>query len=202
MSPWTPQQEWAGADAIIIGGGPSLRGFDFRRLAGHRTIGCNSAFRLGPEICKICFFSDTSFWESNLEDLCLFPGRVVTSQEDVTTPWILKMRREEQGLHKDALGFGGNSGCGAINLALILGATRVFLLGFDCKAEADGRSNWHDFQGQSSPEVYPRFLEGFAAVARDLPHVFPGSIIINLTPGTMIPFFPVAHPDNYLKKAA
>jgi hypothetical protein len=198
MSLWVPQREWAGADVFIIGGGPSLRDFDFNRLRKYRTIGCNSAFRLGSAICKICFFSDTNFWEKNLEDLTLFPAPVITNQEEVTSPWVRKMRREEKGLHKDALGFGGNSGCGAINLALLLGATRVFLLGFDCKAEEDGRTNWHDYQGQSSPEIYPRFLEGFAAIARDLPTVFPDTIIINLTPGSAIPFFPSAHPNSYI----
>ncbi len=111
------------------------------------------------------------------------------------------MDRRDYGLHRDALGFGHNSGCGAINLALLLGARRVYLLGYDCKLGADGRSNWHPHTVDApNSEVYPQFLEGFAAIARTLPVVFPGAEILNCTEGSAIPFFPFVKLDSVLPK--
>ena len=39
-----PDQAWKGHPCIIIGGGPSLIGFNWRLLRGWRTIGINRAF--------------------------------------------------------------------------------------------------------------------------------------------------------------
>lgn len=45
--------------------------------------------------------------------------------------------------HDDGICHGHNSGYQAINLAVMLGARRILLLGFDMKAAADGRMHWH-----------------------------------------------------------
>ena len=47
----------------------------------------------------------------------------------------------QRGLGHDRVHFGGNSGFQAINLAFLWGATRIILLGFDCKAVA-GKDHW------------------------------------------------------------
>ena len=36
--------QWTGHPCFIIGGGPSLKGFDFNLLEGRKTIGINRAF--------------------------------------------------------------------------------------------------------------------------------------------------------------
>ena len=41
-----PEKAWAGHPAFIIGGGTSLQGFDFTRLAGEFTIGINAVMYL------------------------------------------------------------------------------------------------------------------------------------------------------------
>ena len=203
MPRWTPQLEWKDADAFIIGGGPSLREFDFNRLKGRYTIGCNSAFLLGSQICSLCFFSDPQWFDAFFNSLCQFGGRIVTHCEEIPDyhPWVWKMDRIEDGLHKDALGYGGNTGCGAINLALILGARRVFLLGFDMKLGKGTQMNWHNHRcepANTDPELFSKFVAGFKVVHDQLPVKFPGCEVINLGPDSELPFFPRMNLDEVL----
>lgn len=202
MPRWTPELQWKGQDAYIIGGGPSLREFDFNRLRGKNTIGCNSAFLLGSHICSLCFFSDPMWFNSFFNALCQYGGRVVTHCEEIPDhqPWVWKMERRDEGLFHDALGFGGNTGCGAINLALVLGARRVFLLGFDCKVQADAQMNWHQHRcepANTSAELFEKFRVGFQAVADQL-FKFPGAEVINLGPDSALEMFPKMKLDEVL----
>jgi hypothetical protein len=204
MPLWKPDQRWAGADVFIVGGGPSLAGFDWSLLHGKNTIGCNAAFKLGVDVCKVCFFSDQKWFQAYETELSTFTGEVVTHCPRLLplsfrTPWLKGVRREKRGLHQKAIGFGGNSGCSAVNLALLMGAKRVFLLGFDCKVEDVKQTHWHKWTiEQMNLQVFPKFIQGWGAIAVDLPTVFPGCEIINLNPDSAIPFFPKAEPRAYL----
>jgi hypothetical protein len=72
-----------------------------------------------------------------------------------------------------------------------MGAKRVFLLGFDCNCKDTKKPNWHDHSIEKlNPDVYSRFLKGFACIARNLANVFPGTEIINVTNCSLIPDFP------------
>lgn len=192
---WTPHREWEGTDVFVIGGGPSLRGFDWSLLHGRHTIGCNDAFRLGSDVCRVVFFSDAGFYERAKDDLARFPGLVVSHCPRLVVkppPFVKLLPRMPSGLFEHCIGFGKNSGCGAVNLALLMGASRVFLLGFDCKVSPEGTTHWHDHNrtAKPNPQLYPRFLDGWRDVSRDLPRVFPGRQVINLGPDSAIPFFP------------
>lgn len=195
MPLWNPDKRWTGQDVFIIGGGPSLRGFDFKRLKGHATIGCNSAYRLGAALCSLCIFSDIPWFEQNWEGLSEFKGDVVTHNPLLATntkPWLKYVPREDVGVHRDRIGYNTCSGAAAISLALMMGASRVMLLGFDAKPGPDhqNRPNWHDHHVEIvSTEVFAKFQEGYLAVARDYRSVFPGTEIINLGPDSAITVF-------------
>ena len=200
---WIPEKEFEGQDVYIIGGGPSLEGFNWKKLEDKNTIGCNSAFRLGSRVCNICFFSDPPWFEKFHDELLKYDGRIVTHHptfKKLNDPMLHVVERgKDQLLYTDRVGYGGNSGCGAINLAFIMGAKRVFLLGFDCKFGKDNQTNWHKFQiEETKPEVYPRFIKAFKQLSEALPVVFPGRTIINLNPDSGITFFPF----NTFKKVA
>lgn len=63
----------------------------------------------------------------------------------------------------EGVGCGGNSGFAALNLADILGAETVYLLGFDMRGENGRTANFHDGYAEkpASDAVYYRFLEAF-----------------------------------------
>lgn len=199
MPKWNPSREWDGQDAFVIGGGPSLRGFHWPLLEGKNVVGCNTAFTLGPDVCPTVVFGDLIFWERHKRQLMEFKGRVVTNCRQLynTTANILTMKRERHGLHHNALGWNMNTGASAINLCLILGAKRVFLLGFDFKPDEGGCPNWHKNQIQDlKAGVYGRMLENFEYVKRDL-HKF-GAEIINLNPSSELKIFPFQRPEEVL----
>src|SRR5574343_1711355 len=143
---WTPRAWWSGLDAFVIGGGRSLRNFDWSRLRGRPTVGCNDAFARGPSMCSVCVFGDLRWYQHHFKRLEQFPNPIITNQPSLhvgSPDWVLTMAREREGLHRGALGWGGNTGCIAVNVALLLGAERVFLLGFDMKLNGK-QSNWHE----------------------------------------------------------
>lgn len=59
----------------------------------------------------------------------------------------------EQGIYVGPIGFDSNSGMGALNLALCLGADPIYFLGFDMIGGADGLQTWHH-------QPYPRVERG------------------------------------------
>ena len=55
-----PDGSWSGRRCFIVGGGPSLKGFDFERLRGERVIAINKAFYDVP-FADIVFAMDSPF---------------------------------------------------------------------------------------------------------------------------------------------
>lgn len=201
MPKWDPSSEWEGEDAYIVGGGPSLAHFNWGLIRGKNTIGCNSAYILGVDIVKIVIFADYLWWkkigEKGTEK---YGGRVVGCSDRLKTetcPWLLTMDRHPTAVLSSGrtLSYAGNTGSLALNLALILGARRVFLLGFDMKLGAEKKPNWHTLRYEgSSPEVYHRFVNEFRWVADSFPKVFPGREIWNVTDDSDLPYFPKVSP--------
>ncbi len=192
MPRWTPEPLWAEQDAFIIGGGPSLATFNWDCLKGRCTIGCNSAYKLGADICKICFFGDQSFWMEHKNKLEHFEGLVITNSRNFlkeSPPWLYVVERRGKGVHADQPGWNGNSGACVINLALIMGARRVFLLGFDMKAKKD-QVNWYCAPGSKKPQPYRRFLDSFNLIAKECESVFPDREVINANDDSDLRVFP------------
>jgi hypothetical protein len=118
--------------------------------------------------------------------------------------WLKVMRRESDrtGLSLRGLTFAGCSGGSAINLALLMGAKRVFLLGFDCKVQSPAQPNWHSHHRHPcGPALHDKFKTGFGKIAETLPKVFPGTEIINLGPDSALDCFPKQNIDEVLSHA-
>lgn len=184
--------EWEGQNAFIIGGGSSLKNFNFDSLKGKNTIGANEAFRLGAEICKVCIFSDPSWFQRVKWDLQKYKGRVysVCSNLPLNVPWIITLRRVQHGLHHgEALGWNFSSGAAAVNLALNLGAKNIYLLGFDM-LPIEGKTHWHSNYGKPTKDTsFLRFIRGFENVSNSIKK-YPVQIY-NVTDGSSrLPFFP------------
>lgn len=181
---WTPTREWEGQDAFLIGGGPSLISFDFTLLQGRNVIGCNDAFHLGPQIVSICMFGDAGWWNRNKWKLEKFTGRIVTNAPSIAhlkIPNMLMMKRVRDGIHSgDTLGWNYSTGALAINLAISLGAARIFLLGYDLQNK-DSKSHWHTHGKDVREYSFQRFMRGFTVVKAGIPQ---GVQVLNVTDGT------------------
>jgi len=182
---WTPPKQWEGQDAFLIGGGPSLTAFDFSRLRGRNVIGCNDAVFLGPEINSYVIFGDPSWWQKNRHTLEHYTGHLVTNCPGVlhfNIPNLFKMTRERDGIHSGTvLGWNYSTGAAAINLAVSLGAMRIFLLGYDLGNKGT-TSHWHKHNGKTTQEyAFQRFMRGFAMIKTCLPK---NVKVLNVTDGT------------------
>lgn len=210
MPLWIPKTWWEGRDVFVIGGGPSLENFDWGRLKYECTIGCNNAYTLGADICKICFFGDAKWFEVHRLQLVLYSkpkgeGYVFTSAPVLMRsklPWLWLLQRTAKGLEKgNTLGWNKNSGASAINLALTLGAKRVYLLGFDMHLSKRGFPNWHQHHIlPPDASIYPAFVERFKDVKDDLPKKFPGREIINVTNNSNLVYFPKVEVDEFFSE--
>jgi hypothetical protein len=196
-------EESSNKDFYLIGGGPSVNQFDLEQLRGKNTIGCNEAFRLGPEICKNLIFSDNLWFIANIHAIEVEAERgmqvwsVCPTTENFVLPWLHQMTRVNSGLHRPpALGLNGSTGAAAINLAVNLGADRIFLIGYDLGADEQGRTHWHNsYQRPTSEESFARHRNGFEYIAKALSKFAPEVQVINLNPASKLEMF-----DKYTDK--
>ena len=171
-----------------------MKEFDWEALLGRNVLGCNAAFYMGSTLVPNTIFGDSKFLSQHLAGLTRYVGEggiVVTNStrryRPPPPPWLRTMKKELHGLSKEALGWNGNTGASAINLALLLGASPIYLLGYDMQLSKEGEGNFHTaYSHTPKAHVYNRFLTGMVHLVRDLPKLFPGQQVINLEDGTSL----------------
>ena len=89
----------------------------------------------------------------------------------------------------------GNSGSGAIALAILRGAAKILLLGYDCM-DKDGQRHWHaDHPSKlGNAGSLPRWPKQFAC----LRNAHPRACIVNCTRQTALQAFPRASLEDLL----
>jgi len=193
MPVWTPEKVWEDQDVYIIGGGNSLKHFDFSLLHNKCTVGCNDAYKHGVITSKVCIFGDTRWFNTHKDELDKYGGPVFTSTPALSKsriPWLWTLPRKTVGCHKDALGWNFNTGACATNLAVLLGAKKVYLLGFDMQL-IEGESNWHhNSLNKPDADIYPKFIEGFVALKKDMDKMCPEVEVINITDDSALDLYP------------
>lgn len=193
MPPWTPEKVWDGRDVYIIGGGKSLEHFDWSLLLDKCTIGCNDAYSHGVDICKICFFGDSIWFDDHKENLAKYKGTVFTNAPALYSTrikWLWTMMRGSSGIHSESLGWNFNSGACSVNLAVLLGAKRVYLLGFDMKL-TNGQNNWHPNNlSKPDPDIFEKFIEGFELLKISMDKQYPNIEVINITDDSDLNIYP------------
>ena len=213
---------WRGRPCFVVGGGASLRGFDWSLLRGELTIGINRAFEFFEP--TISFSMDLRFFQ------WLRAGMVGWSKSDqnggirVRERWqalrSIKVWLQTTTKHQAAfadelvhipvsarrhamseslsegLGHGENSGFAAVNLALCLGADPIYLLGFDMKGESGKQAHFHSgYPIVQGAHVYQRFADYFR---READAMLGRARIVNLNPDSALDCFPKARPEDVL----
>ena len=205
-----PDGSWAGRRCFIVGGGPSLKGFDFGRLRGERVIVVNKAFYDVP-FADVMFAMDRSLLdrvtsgklgENYRQAFETFPGvklwldlfgysyppSVYSLPAAGEIGWTKSLR--------EGLCHGQNSGYGALNLAMVLGADPIYLLGYDCSKGPEGEKNYHDgYPSGGNPEalnIFKRAFEAGTALLNGKPR------IINLNPNSALRCFEFGDVDPVL----
>ena len=171
--------EWAGQRCFIIGGGESLKDFDFSKLKNELVIGVNRAFEKMD--CQINFAMDYNLYEwitagklgvvaqKKFSDYKGYPVWLDSVGYDYPRGiFILPGSKEHivsSSMQKGIIS-GTNSGYGALNLAICLGANPIYLLGFDMKGQDGKQAWWHDGYPDSQGEkVYKAMINDFTKIA-------------------------------------
>jgi hypothetical protein len=167
---------WDGHDCYIVGGGKSLKAFNFDSLTRKRhVIVINRAF-IDVPTADIWFTEDarviTDLWGQRLKHFrglkvwnCLQPSEIeLVKAVDPSIEIIQTTRKDKFWSRKfsDGLGYSSNSGVGAMNIAWLLGADRIFLLGFDCRTDGLRMENYHqDYKHDPMWEVGSNAADNF-----------------------------------------
>lgn len=191
---------WAGQRCFIIGGGESLRDFDFSKLKGELVIGVNRAYERVD--CTIMFATDAQYHKWITKGEMGDEAKRRFEEFKGYKVWLDSQRYSYKGVHcltglngeglsfsmKAGLKHGGNSGYGALNLAVCLGGNPIYLLGFDMKGKGGKQSWWHDGYPKTQGEsVYKKFKTYFESVAPILKEK--GVRVVNLNPDSAMTCF-------------
>lgn len=182
-----------GETVYLIGGGPSLKNFDFRELHGSKSIAINKAF-LFHSFADVLYWTDSRFYSWYKHDIDNYKGlkySIKPGSQYTNDIKILK-KGKPYGLERDPqmLAHGFNSGYAAINLAYHLGAARIILLGFDMANNGD-ESHFHDgypSRGTSDRMYMDKFVPGFKQLKAEL--VQDNVQVYNASPYSKINDFP------------
>jgi len=209
-----PDRSWKGKPCIVVGGGPSLVDFDWELLRGWRVIGVNRVYECFDP--TIIFSMDTRFlrWilggeygeEAKKKFIASKAYKVWLCTYNCKLPpeiFIVKVwENYSRGFGafpdtmRNGIGHGNNSGYGALNLAVCLGANPIYLLGFDMRyVKTDPtdamkfRTHWHE--GHPQPhrlDTVSNFMKWFQLAAIKAKEY--GIEVINLNPSSALRYFP------------
>lgn len=222
---WHVPRMWEGGDCWIIGGGASvprlfgvpgdviskvekkeipLSSYSDYLLPLHNknVIGVNLAFLLGDWV-SVMYFCDAQIFKLYKSLIFQFHNLKVTCASAFTNQRsemgnikILKRdNRPGLSLRDDTICWNQNSGAAAINFAILAGAKRILLLGFDMKPIPNGKTtHWVNgvhstlYQRPSSPMVFKSFLKRYPYIARDAKQA--KVEILNVNPDSALLDFP------------
>ncbi len=206
MKHYQIQKIYKNRTIFILGGGPSLPsllgGLD---LSNVPVIGINNAFRF-PDV-DVLWFADSRFYWWYKKDIDKFKGLKLTynrhpelmgSVEYVPGINVVK-GRPGAGIALNKVMFSASSGGSSINVAYLLGAKRVILIGFDMRY-VDNESNWWDYKEFQEPrnarmKPYTAFINPFTKIKEDADKL--GLEILNATPNSALDMFDFVEAYEY-----
>lgn len=181
---------WAAVPVVVVAAtGAGLTPAVAEACRAHRAIAVSDAYRLMPW-ADVLYSCDARWWDFHTPS---FAGEKWSSHEPGRNDKVDAARRH--GLHlvrgsggnifrtDHQIAYGSNSGFQAINLAVLFGARRIVLVGFNM-------SGPHFFGSHPRPLINsnPRsFVSAFAAAAARMPA---GLEIVNATPGSALRCWP------------
>lgn len=182
---------------VCVASGPSLTEADCdrARISGLPTIVTNTTYQRCPW-ATVLIGHDWTWWAVHHRQVQrTFRGHKVTGQSSGT-------RFGAQYLGVLKFQTFRNAGCAAISLAVLAGARRVILLGYDGAFAPDGRTHWHGDHpvGQlgncGSMPHWPERFGQVAAYARDR-----GVEVLNASRDTVHAMFPRVMLEDVLPAA-
>lgn len=194
-------RQWPGETVVCVASGPSLTREDVEFVRGKaRVIAVNRSLELAPW-ADVWYAADAMFWKwAHRGDgdyaavkaiAATYEGlKFTVTVESTKWPGVrLLGRGPSHGLSLDPLKLclGGNSGYQAINLAVLMGATRILLLGYDMKPGAGGKQHWHADHPMKMRSPYQTFQHAYPTLVAPLKAA--GVTVLNCSRSTVLTCF-------------
>ncbi|HDZ74382.1 MAG TPA: hypothetical protein ENH55_16790 [Aurantimonas coralicida] len=205
---WSVPPAWPGETVFILGGGPSLAGQGAQRLAGRRVIAVNSSYIAHPFADYLCSADRPWLYEHRAALEKAWRGRVVTVTDAIDWDGLLHLRQVAPPIpgkaggvaistDPRALSVRRTSLQAAINLAVLLGAKRIVLLGADGGRDSEGRAHHHAPHKQApKPGCWDEQLVDLATTVQPLIDL--GVEVLNASPGSHWDLWPIVTLDAVL----
>jgi hypothetical protein len=185
---------------VILASGPSLTQDDANRVRGNaKSIVINNTYALAPW-ADMLYACDYRWWKHYRPT---FYGLKVCPHEGACKEFglihIPGKSKPGLSLSKDCIHFGGNSGFQALNIAVLSGAKRIILLGFDMQPSRSGAMHWHQDHariGNPQRNSFNRWLRAFHEAAPQLTKL--GVEVLNCTRDTALDVFPRARVEDVI----
>jgi len=196
----TVVRRWHGDETIVVAAtGPSLTPDVAQAVAGYPVVAVSDAWRLIPE-AAILYSCDAAWWR--VHDGCrtfagerwsCHGGNDRNDKAPIARDYGVRLVAGALGdtfsTDPTRIHFGNNSGFQAINLALLMGARRLVLVGFDMRVVDSKRHFFGDHPRPLSNAIdYRYFAPQFLAAARALA---PDVTILNATPDSALKAWPI-----------
>ncbi len=210
-SKWRNPSKKKGERFICIASGPSLTKADCEKVQGAgKIIAVNDCYRLAP-FADHLYAADGKWWLHYGDEVHkTFRGQcwiAVRGDSEKTHaqhlqaldrfPWLMAAYgAPRQGLGRTLVHWGGNSGYAAINMAYLLGANEIWLLGYDHK----GKGHWfgeHPDGPMRTNLNFQAWITAMGFLAADL--IEAGVRVINCSRDTAITAFERKDLDECLR---
>ena len=195
---WTVPREWQGQTAVVLAPGPSLTVEDARyaRERGAKVLAVKDAYHIDTT-ADVVYGADGYWWDQHEGVPALGWSTLrVTVAPFAGDRWrkrygdrfqVLRHDRVNAGLSLDQGELrGNNSGSQAINLAVLFGAVRILLLGFDMRPHGFRHHFFGNRPDRADPP-YHLFIPTFEAMQSTLEML--GVSVINCTPESALTAF-------------
>lgn len=209
---------WKGETAVLLGGGPSLTLEQVAHVEAAHLIGkcraaaVNDAYLVAPW-ADLLYAADSHWWRWQAEARAKpgFPSARVREIFEAFAGERCSISNSGANIadervhlvknaHGSVKGFGlsldcrrvvtgWNSGFQALNVAVLAGAKKIALLGFDGAPAKDGRTHWHGGHPRPTPAAaFPLYAQAMSHAERQLADA--GVRVVNCSPGSAIDAFP------------
>lgn len=202
----TMNRRWCGMTVAILASGPSLESESLDALHGLPVIAINDSWRKYPD-AEILYACDPPWWKHHGgvpefagERWSQHRGPVSWPAEAAAMGISVICSAPLPGISTDpaVIHTGSNSGFQALNLAILGGAKRILLLGYDMQATG-GKAHWFGNHpgslNRSSP--YDVFRKAFCDAADQIAKL--GIEVVNCSSETSLTCFPRVALSDALK---
>jgi hypothetical protein len=195
-------------ECYIIGGGPSLIGFDWSNLDNKFLIAINRAYEVLPE-AQIVYFTDDDYYQRHRSAMLAHKGKKyrgrLARKQVIKDKDVLELQLQPRPFGwSDQFGelyHGSNSTHACIQVAAQLGFKKIYLLGVDMKhygkwnrgkKNNKGVTHWHNGHRRTDPaHAYKMMIGHYNKLAPEAEKRGVEIINVNTPDGTSLKCFPI-----------